>query len=298
MLLALVLGLASATDFSEADVPSTEEATPAILPQPPVGQIPKDVLEAAREAARLPLPERMHRISDALLNRPYAIDPLGEGTGIDADPLARYDVFDCLTFTEEVLALALAGDPADAARVRNHLRYGEGPRDYVHRRHFMELQWIPDNIAAGWLVDTTRDYGTPVYMEREVTAETWRSWGSRAQFAHRDEELPVGPMRLTVLPLSTAIEVHKAIRPGSILLTVREDRSWKPIWVSHVGFLIPGKEGPILRHATKMGGGSSRDHTLTWYLNHLTTYANWKVKGIAILEPVDFGPRVTDGPTD
>jgi hypothetical protein len=293
MLLALALGLASATDFVEADTPSAGDPTAEVTAQPPLGQIPNEVLDAARDAAGFPLPERMRRVSDSLLNRPYAVDPLGEGLGPDADPLARYDVFDCLTFTEEVLALSLAGDPADAARIRNHLRYGDGPRDYVHRRHFMELQWIPENIAAGWLIDTTGDYGPALHLERTVTAETWTGWASRAQFAHRDDELPVGTMRLSVLPLTTAIEVHRDIRPGSIILTVREDRSWKPIWVSHVGFLIPGNDHPTLRHATKMGRGGSRDHTLTWYLNHLTTYENWKVVGISILEPVDFGPRLT-----
>jgi len=289
MHLILAFLTAHATDFPEGDT-LEPVSTPALL-QPPIGQMPPKVLEAARDAAKLPLPERMRAISDAMLDRPYASDPLGEGQGIDADPLARYDVFDCLTFTEEVLALALAGDPADAARIRNHLRYADQTPAYVNRRHFMELQWIPANIDNGWLVDTTSEYGTVVDMSREVTPETWSTWAGRAQFAHRDGELPIGAMRLSVLPLETALEVHETIRPGSLILTVREDRSWKPIWVSHIGFLVPGEDRPTLRHATKMGKGSSRDHSLKWYLEHLTTYKNWKVVGITVLEPVDYGPR-------
>jgi len=292
MLLLLAVATALATAFPEGDVPEgTEVSEPASM-QPPLGQIPSAVLKAARESAGLPLPHRMRAVSDAMLNRPYVSDPLGEGTGVDADPLARYDVFDCLTFTEEVLSLALSGDPADAARIRNSLRYGDEPRDYVHRRHFMELQWIPENIASGWLVDTTAEYGPTRSLERLVTADTWASWQSRGRFAHRDDQLPIGQMRLAVLPLDTALRVHEDLRPGSIILTVREDRSWKPIWVSHVGFLIPGEDRPTLRHATKMGSGKSRDHSLKWYLEHVATYENWKVVGITILEPVDFGPRV------
>ncbi len=284
---------ALANSFQEGDTPPPQE--PAVVEQnatqPPLGQMPPELLEAATSAAHLPLPDRMKAISDAMLDRPYVSDPLGEGTGLDADPLARYDVYDCLTFTEEVLALSLAGDPADAAWIRNSLRYGDGPRDYVHRRHFMELQWIPENIAAGWLIDTTAEYGETVELEREVTSEIWANWAGRAKFAHADDQLPTGVMRLSVLPLEAALAAHEQIRPGSIILTVREDRSWKPIWISHVGFVIPSDERPTMRHTTKMGTGKSRDHSLKWYLEHIGTYANWKTLGIAVLEPVDFGPR-------
>jgi len=294
LILAILTSVAAET--VEGDVAPAEAAPePVIATQPPLGQIPPDLLKAAVETAHLPLPDRMKAVSDAMLDRPYVNDPLGEGSGVDSDPFARYDVYDCLTFTEEVLALSLAGDPADAAWIRNSLRYGDGPRDYVHRRHFMELQWIPENIAAGWLVDTTAEYGEVVRFEREVTSDTWANWAGRAKFAHTDEELPVGVMKLNVLPLEAAIAAHDRIAPGSIILTVREDRSWKPIWISHVSFVIPSDERPTMRHTTKMGTGKSRDHSLKWYLEHIGTYANWKTVGISVLEPVDFGPRTYVG---
>lgn len=287
VLLAATLAHADPASF-DADAAA---ATAAV--QPGIGAIPADVLALAEEVRTRPLPERISAISAALLGRPYVSDPMGEGAGADADPLARYDAFDCLTFAEEVLALAMAGDPSHAAEVRNALRYEAGPRDYVHRRHFMELQWIPGTIRDGWLRDTTREYGEVVVLEKEVTAATWKAWAPRKKFAHTDAELPVGTMRLEVLPLDEAAKAAATIRPGSILLTVRKDRSGVPIWITHVSLVVADADGKtVMRHATKIGAGGTRDHGVAWYVEHLRTYDNWPVLGIALLEPIEQGPRM------
>lgn len=293
-LLPLVAGAALALAGPNA------ETEPATLPQPAVGAIPDDVLAAARDARHLPLPDRMEAVSRVLLGRPYVADPMGEGTGYDADPVARYDAFDCLTFTEEVLALSLAGDPAHAGPIRAALRYDDADIDYVSRRHFMELQWVPSVLRDGWLEDTTSDYGDVRHMEKVVDDQTWSGWGPRARFQHRDDQLPSGTMALDVLPLDRAIEVAESIRPGSVILTVREDRAGVPIWTTHVGFVVHTEDGVRLRHATKLGSGGTKEHSLRWYLEHIRSY-RWKVAGITVLEPVELGPRLgadagLDGP--
>jgi hypothetical protein len=239
----------------------------------------------------------MSAISAVLLGRPYVSDPMGEGEGPDPDPLARYDQFDCLTFAEEVLAFALAADPLDAPRVRDALRYGAGPVDYAHRRHFMELQWIPGNVADGWLADTTHDYGAVVTLRKDVQASTWRAWAPRRNFALADDQLPVGEMSLDVLPLAEALRVADQIRPGSLILTVRTDRAGVPLWTTHVSLLVADPSGAtVIRHATKIGNGGTRDHGFRWYLEHLKTY-RWPVLGIAVLEPIEQGPRRSSLPS-
>jgi hypothetical protein len=255
-----------------------------------LGTLPVEIADLARSVRNQPLAERMQAISSRFLGRPYLADPLGEGEGPDSDPLARYDVFDCLTFVEEVLALTLTGEPEHAAAVRLSLRYGDAPPTYAHRRHFMELQWIPGNIQSGWLRDSTADYGPVRHMERDVDAATWAGWSARKRFALQDEDLPTGTMSLDVLSLDDAIAAADAIRPGSLLLTVRVDRPGVPIWTSHVGFILPGAT-PRVRHATRMGTPSVRDHDLRWYLRHLKDYSRWPAAGVAILEPVESGPR-------
>ena len=257
---------------------------------PPPGAVPPPLAEVARSVRNRPLAERMDVISQELLGLPYALDALGEGAGPDPDPFARYDAFDCLTFVEEVLALSLSSDPLGAAAVRSDLRYGENPRTYVGRHHFMELQWIPHAVEAGWVVDTTAEYGPTVRMEKEISPETWAAWSLRPRFAHTDDELPMGTMALDVLPLDAAVAAADRIRPGTLVLTVRKDRTWSPIWISHVGFVVPGDQ-PTVRHATKMGSGGTRDHGLVWYLEHLQSYSRLPAVGISLLEPVEQGPR-------
>jgi hypothetical protein len=257
-------------------------------PPPPEALVPPEVVAAATRTTGQPIADRMAAVSAALLGRPYVHDPLGEGVPPDADPYFRYDVFDCLTFVEEVLSFSIAPEPSGAAVVRDALRYGDAPRDYRHRRHFMELQWIPGVVGDGWLRDTTSTYGRTVALDKEVTAATWAGWASRKRFALADADLPVGPMHLDVLPLEEARKVQGSIRPGSLILTVHTDRPAVPAWVFHVSLLVPGPSGaPVLRHATKIGDGGTRDHGFAWYLDHIGTYEKWEVLGIAVLEPIE-----------
>jgi len=272
-----------------AEAADTSEPAGALVL--PVGAIPPQVVEAARRARLLPLPERMKAVSEPLLGLPYLADPLGEGTGLDADPLARYDAFDCLTLVEEVLALSLAGDPVHSAPIRLGLRYSGDDHTYANRRHFMELQWLPAALEHRWLRETTAEYGEVASYRREVTPALWANWGRRSLFALTDAQLPTGEMHLDYLPLAAALAAVDRIRPGSIVMTVREDRPWVPLWITHLGFTVPADE-PTLRHASHMQSAQiTRDHSLRWYLEHLQTYKNWKAAGIAVFEPVEFGPR-------
>lgn len=302
---ALLLGFASAfasDAFTESDEgpASAGPAAPKsrLLPipplpagPPPAGAVPQALIEVAIAAQDRPIGERMKAVTDPMLGVPYKLDGLGEGEGWDSDPLARYDAYDCIGLIEEALALAMSGDPAHAADVRNRLRYGAGPIDYAHRRHFMELQWIPGNIADGFLVDTTAKYGPTVHMEREITAETWARWNKRSSFKLTDDELPTGTMKLDVLPLDAAAAAVSALPDGAIVLTVRKDVG-KPVWISHTGFVVRDAEGRVLqRNASRRAGMAVIDEDLARYVRHLQTYTKWPSAGIAILEPVDPWPR-------
>ena len=145
----------------------------------------------------LSLDQRLDHVSKLLLQRPYQVDAIGEGKAPDSDPIFRYDVFDCLTFVEEVLALTLPYDPLDAPQIRQRLRYGpDGGIDYDNRNHFMLQQWIPNGIASGILVDVTSDLGASVLMEKTVSKSTWTRWKSRSRFHLSDEQFPVGEYQL------------------------------------------------------------------------------------------------------
>ena len=276
MLLVLVVSLA----FAEPDAPIE------------FGVIPNDVAAAARQSAGLPLAERMKAVSEPLLGLPYEIDGHGEGLPPDGDPPARYDAFDCLTFLEEILALALSGDPLGAPMIRNALRYQDGVPAYANRHHFMMAQWIPANVEAGFFKDITHTLGETHRIEKSVSQAVWKNWAGTKGFSIPLSALPTGRYGLNVLSLDAAEAAIERIPPGAIIFTVRRPQSWKPIVISHVGFVIPTEDdGPVLmRHATKMSGGSVRDHLLSWYIDHLRWYKR-PVEGISVLMPLDQGPR-------
>lgn len=100
---------------------------------------------------------RIQSVSAKYLGAPYLLDPLGEGPqgAIDRDPLVRFDRFDCQTFVETVLAQARSATPAEFAAELRALRYRDGNVDFASRNHFPDVDWIPNNVARGVLVELT-----------------------------------------------------------------------------------------------------------------------------------------------
>ena len=256
------------------------------------GVIPDRVAAVARSVATAPLPERRAAISEPFVGLPYLLNGHGEGTGPDTDPPARYDAFDCLTFLEEILALSMAGDPVGAPVIRDALRYRDAEVGYGARHHFMMMQWVPENIAAGFVEDITHTLGETHRIEKEVTRQTWQNWKGTYGFELQLDELPVGRFGLNVLSLDAAEAAVERIPAGAIILTIRQPKGWKPILVSHVGFMVPVAAGepPRVRHATKTQGGSVRDHFLANYIERMRWYQR-PVEGITVLMPIEQGPR-------
>jgi hypothetical protein len=78
-----------------------------------------------------------------------SLDPLGEGFGLDPDPLISTTKFDCTTFVEVVLAISLSKKEGLIIQNLNQIRYKDGKVSYYNRNHFMVSDWIPENIKSG-----------------------------------------------------------------------------------------------------------------------------------------------------
>jgi hypothetical protein len=252
------------------------------------------MVQLASSVRHLPLPQRLEKITAAWLGRPYLDGPLGEAGGVDPDPVTRYDAFDCVTFVEEALALALGNDSVDVARVRRSLRYRDGgPATYLNRRHFMLAEWIPGNVADGWFRDVTPDLPGAVQLTHTVTGATWSGWARRSLFSLPDSRLPVGTIEFHHLPLQAFRDNPALIDElpvGAVIFTQRVLAPHLPIAITHVGLTVPAQV-PTVRHATKIGKDEVKDHRLDWYIRNLESYKNWPAAGLIILEPLEFGPR-------
>jgi hypothetical protein len=99
--------------------------------------------------------KRVEVLSAVLLNTPYMDGSLGEGSQgkYDKDPLVRFDLFDCTTYVETVLAGALSQSSGEFMTQLLKLRYKNGEVSFTLRNHFPSIDWIPNNQAN--LLDIT-----------------------------------------------------------------------------------------------------------------------------------------------
>lgn len=103
------------------------------------------------------LSARIETISAQFLGKPYLLGALGEGAQgyYDKTPLYRSDAFDCETYVDTVLALAMADDPTEFKQCIRQIRYQNGWVSFTHRNHFTCLDWNHNNEKQGFIKDIT-----------------------------------------------------------------------------------------------------------------------------------------------
>lgn len=131
------------SSISYAEQQSTADATISKIYQ----NLPKNIS----------LEQKIEKISHNFMGKPYALGALGEGQNgyIDQSPLYRTDGFDCETYVSTVLGLSLADNLTDFKEKINHIRYINNHPSFISRNHFISLDWLPNNIKKGYVVDIT-----------------------------------------------------------------------------------------------------------------------------------------------
>lgn len=106
-----------------------------------------------------PMSTRLNQISRYFLNKPYQYNALGEGIDADYDqgPLYRTDIFDCETYIDTVVAIALSANFNTFTQCIKHIRYKNGQVSFVTRNHFASIDWNANNQKAGIFKDITQD---------------------------------------------------------------------------------------------------------------------------------------------
>jgi Protein of unknown function (DUF1460) len=238
------------------------------------------------EDSRLPLRERLLRVSERFLGTPYVHSPLGEGSGVDPDPTFRLDAVDCLTFVEQAMAMSMARADAEVAGLLERLRYASTP-SYEDRNHLMEAQWLPNNQRKGFVADVTRRYGgeDTVRVQKALTALTWTSRSSMALGLSKSRQ-PRGTYTLDMIPLDKVMAHARQVPSGTILVVLREDLPLKATRVTHLGFVVQKGKRTWLRHARRGLDGNGRvvDEDLETFLARNAKYDKWKVSGVSLYE--------------
>jgi hypothetical protein len=261
-----------------------------------------------KKSADARVAQRVEAFSAVLLGVPYQEFPLGEGAdGVyDSDPLMRLDRADCVTFVEETLALARAGDEAGMRAELTKIRYRGGVVSYETRNHFTDADWLPNNAAAGFIRDVTaevagadartaaktiskkawyaaktdKDLKGPRVealspAQRRALVDQWRALGAA---------LPDQPVSLPYLPISALARHAADIPSGTIVSLVRADAPDKPTLISHMGLIVRVGGALYFRHAAQ--GQRVLDVPLLEYFRKYDG-ASWPLLGLNLAAPLE-----------
>jgi Protein of unknown function (DUF1460) len=239
------------------------------------------LLEVVSQA---PPGERFFRASELFVGRPYANSPLGEGVGVDADPLVRFDAFDCLTLVETSLALSLSTSEDELQSHLNFIRYENAHVAWTSRLHVMESQWIPTQEKRGLIKNVSVKYaGARVQRATKViSAATWRE--KMGQGLHLPvEKQTVGSFSFDMVPVEHLPSVLASAPSGLLLAVLRKDRPKDVTQVTHVVILVQKKSGAVIRHASR-SHKKVVEEPLATYLKRNLDFSPNTILGFALFE--------------
>jgi hypothetical protein len=260
---------------------------------------PPDPAALARALATAPAGGmRAVSASALLLGAPYVLSPLGEGSGPDPDPRFRLDVFDCMTFVETAVALGSAATVAEAERALDDVRYTGAPA-LAARNHEVLSQWIPANVAKGWIADAGAEIAGALARPagKEYSPESWalvRAAGRAIPGLPRSR-LPLGRFEASLVALADVPRVAERIPDGTIAFVVRADAPDRATRVTHAGLVVRGASGALLvRHATSSRGVARViEEPLPRFLaREQRAYPRWPVDGLSFFTVRDNRTRV------
>ncbi len=236
--------------------------------------------------------ERIDWISKHFLGKVYELGALGEGAKAHYDqyPQYRVDAFDCDTFVNTVLSLALADSVESFRQCQKLDRYKEGKVAYIYRNHFMSLDWNINNQKRGILKDITLDIkdqknkSVALYAVALIDKPSWyahknlstirvQNSDKRKQQKLLDElkqkgsHLEVATAKMPYIPFTALftkdnqpnLYLFSQIPHGAIVQIVRPNWDLRKIIgtslnVSHLGFAIRDKDQLYFRQASSQLG--------------------------------------------
>jgi len=176
-------------------------------------------------------------IGDQYVGKLYQNNPLGEDIAPDADPIIRFDAFDCTTFVET----ALADGNVDKL---NKIRYKNGVINFMNRNHFIETDWLENN--SDFVANVSPQYALTATRHVIIDKKKWfrTVYNIDTDFARRDIDLEY-------IPYANVNNIH--ISEPMIVLFIIDNKQIRnkigtDLAVRHMGFLLPDGR---LRHASQ-----------------------------------------------
>ena len=178
---------------------------------------------------------RIEVLSRHFLGYPYQPNPLIGSSDTPEVFTSSLDGFDCVTYIETILALALALNVDEFVEWLRKIRYEQGRIEWKRRNHYM-TQWIRNNVLEGLL--------------RPVSMPTVRTH-SRERILSAVPGLAPQRTRVKCVPKSAVPRAKEHLRSGDVICFVS---TRKNLDVFHAGIIVRDGKKLLMRHASRSRG--------------------------------------------
>jgi N-acetylmuramoyl-L-alanine amidase-like protein len=208
----------------------TKQAQPRGLSRRRIEQL----LSAAKHDRSLD--RRIEVISRAFLGRPYKTNPLIGSADSPEVFTVSLDGFDCVTYIETVLALALASNAESFVAWLRKIRYERGRIQWERRNHYM-TGWIRNNTSSG-IIKPVSIAAIPALRKQRVLNTVAGLAPQRA--------------RMKCVPKRAIPRLAPHLQTGDLMFFVS---TRKNLDVFHAGIIVRDGKMILMRHASRSRGG-------------------------------------------
>lgn len=175
---------------------------------------------------------RVDVLSRQFLGIAYKSNPLVGSANTSEVFTASIDGFDCVTYIETILALALSSNVDDFVEWLRKIRYDQGCIRWDRRNHYM-TSWIRNNVRQGII--------RPVSMP-DVPIHT------RERVLNVVPGLAIRRVRIKCVPKRAMPRLRAHLQSGDLIFFVS---TRKNLDVFHAGIVVCDSKGMLIRHASR-----------------------------------------------
>jgi cell wall-associated NlpC family hydrolase len=209
---------------------------------------------------------RIERLSNHFIGHPYEQNPLIGSADAAEVFTASFVGFDCVTYIETILALALASQVDDFGDWLRKIRYERGSIQWDQRNHYIS-QWISNNVRNGVIGQISMP-AVPI-LSRERNLNVVPGLAARRAVVECVSKAAV-----------RRLEPH--LQTGDLIFFVS---TRKNLDVFHAGIIVRDGENILMRHASR-----SQDAVVEQPLNEFIK-AN-RMAGVVVMRPQRVKRRV------
>ena len=190
--------------------------------------------------------DRLRYFSKALEGTPYFLGPTGEGRYGAIEPLPIMDMsrFDCVTFIESSIGLALSNQASGVEPAILPIRYHGDTIGYANRNHFFVSDWLGNNRGRFRIL---RVPGDTVVRKTLLKGKLLAARGLTVPASDPVVDIPY-------LPYEKALQLAGKWNLGKRLLGITFVTGIEGLDVTHTGFIDSESGKPMLRHAGQLKG--------------------------------------------